>query len=310
MLVLRPAVALVVVALALGACAPTAARSAAADGRLSVVASFYPLQYLTERLGGDRVRVANLTKPGAEPHDLELSPQDVAALVDADLVVVLRGFQPAVDDAVASEAAERTFDAAPAADLDLAGPAPEDTHEVGGPAVSGASDPHFWLDPVRLAAVATALAQRLRQADPAGAAVYTANLGGLTRDLTALDTAFRAGLADCASTDLVTSHEAFGYLARRYGLRQVGITGLSPETEPDAGRLAEVARFVRANDVRTVYYETLVSPAVADTLANETGVRTAVLDPLEGLDDRSPGADYLAVMRADLASLVTGQGCR
>ena len=261
------------------------------DSKLTVVASFYPLQYLAERIGGDRVSVTSLTKPGAEPHDLELTPQDVAALARTDLVVYLNGFQPAVDKAVDAQA----FDVTASADLSAA--------------QQGAVDPHFWLDPVRLKSVAAALADRLSAADPAGAATFKANAATVAADLATLDKDFRTGLAGCTIRTLVTSHTSFGYLADRYGLRQVGITGLTPETEPDAGRLAEVSRLVRAQGVRTIYYETLVSPAVADTIAQEAGVGTAVLDPLEGLTDRSPGQDYLAVMRANLASLKKGQAC-
>ncbi len=293
---------------------PTTGPGTVPAGRpMRLVASFYPLQFVAERIGGDRVSVTNLTKAGAEPHDLELSPRDVATLADAHLVVHLGGFQPAVDTAVAAEAVGRAFDAAGAADLDL-------RVTPGGATVSGAiedaaadvgaTDPHFWLDPARLKAVAVALAARMSAVDPSAASAFATNLAALTRDLGALDADLRAGLADCASSELVTSHSAFGYLARRYGLTQVGVTGLTPEAEPDAGQLADVAAFVRAHAVRTIYSETLVSPAVADTLARETGARTAVLDPIEGLTEESAGSDYLAVMRADLATIRRGQPCR
>jgi zinc transport system substrate-binding protein len=255
-----------------------------------VVTSFYPLLFITERIGGDAVTVRNLTKPGAEPHDLELTPHDVAELADADLVVYLSGFQPAVDTAVA-EQASTSYDVAGSADL-------------------AGNDPHFWLDPIRLADVARTLADRLAKLSPTHADDFRRNALILRNDLVALDTDFSAGLANCASTDLVTSHAAFGYLAQRYGLTQRGITGLRPEDEPSPGALAEIADFVTAYHVRTIYSETLVSPAVAKTLARETGARTAVLDPIEGLDDASAGADYLAVMRANLATLREGQVCR
>jgi zinc transport system substrate-binding protein len=254
------------------------------------VTSFYPLQFVTQRIAGDAVTVRNLTKPGAEPHDLELTPHDVAELADADLVVYLSGFQPAVDTAVA-EQASTAYDVAGAAELH-------------------AKDPHFWLDPIRLADVAGTLADRLAKLSPAHADDFRRNARILRNDLVALDTDFSAGLANCANTDLVTSHKAFGYLAERYGLTQRGITGLHPEDEPSPGDLAGIADFVRAHHVRTIYSETLVSPAVAKTLARETGARTAVLDPIEGLDDASAGADYLAVMRVNLATLREGQPCR
>ncbi|WP_088290188.1 metal ABC transporter solute-binding protein, Zn/Mn family [Kineosporia sp. A_224] len=279
--------------------------SAAAGGKVAVVASFYPLQYAAQRVGGDAVSVTNLTKPGAEPHDLELSPKDVAAVADAGLVVYLSGFQPAVDEAVKTQAADTAFDAAGSARLDLEGV--EEEHE--GEAGHSATDPHFWLDPTRLADVADALAARLGQADPAQAATFTANAAALRKDLEALDSEMKAGLATCTNKDVVTSHQAFGYLAQRYGLTQVGITGLSPEAEPDAKTIAKVTDFVRANNVTTIYYETLVSPAVAKTVASEAGAKTAVLDPIEGISDASAAQDYLGVMRANLAALRAGQPC-
>lgn len=264
------------------------------EGPLRIATSFYPLQWMAGRVGGDLVTVSNLTKPGAEPHDLELTPRDVASLADADVVAYLAGFQPSVDAALSSTGAAR-FDAAPAADLDRS--------------IVGRTDPHFWLDPTRLADVANAFADTLAEQDPTHARTYRANAADLTTDLKGLDQDLKVGLATCASRDLVTSHRAFGYLGQRYRLRQVGISGLSPDDEPTGRDLARAADVVRANHVRTIYFETLVSPAVARTVARETGARTAILDPLEGVDDRSKGDDYLSVMRANLASLRTGQGC-
>lgn len=278
----------------------------AAGGRLSVLASFYPLEWIAGRVGGERVEVANLTKAGAEPHDLELAPQDVAALADADVVVYLEGFQPAVDEAVAQQAAGRGYEAGAVAGLTLRY-TPIEEGELA--AAEQGVDPHFWLDPTKLSAVATGLAERLGAADPGGAQGYQRNAQALRSELAALDAELRAGLRSCASTDLVTSHNAFGYFAARYGLRQVGITGLTPEDEPAPQDLAEAARFVRENSVRTIYYETLVSPAIARTIASETGARTAVLDPIEGLSEASAGRDYPSVMRANLAALREGQGC-
>jgi zinc transport system substrate-binding protein len=299
-MVFMPIVARVVVgtlaaASALAGCTQAAPGQAQGGGDgtgLRVATSFYPLQFVSERVAGEAAEVRNLTKPGAEPHDLELTPRDVAEVADADLVVFLRGFQPAVDTAVSEQAGERSYDVTDAARLDPA------------------SDPHFWLDPLRLADVADGLAERLAELAPDRAADFARNAQSLRADLVALDGEFSTGLATCASSDLVTSHAAFGYLAARYGFTPRGVTGLTPDEEPSPGALAELADFVEARGVRTVYSETLVSPAVAETLARETGVRTAVLDPLEGLDDASAGDDYVAVMRANLATLREGQGCR
>lgn len=301
--------ALVVLGLTLAACGSSAgaASDERGDDRLAVVASFYPLAYLAERVGGDRVAVTNLSSGGVEPHDLELTPKDVAAIDEADLVVYLAGFQPAVDDAVTAQAADASFDAGTAADLSLTY-TPEDGDEA--TAGDGAVDPHFWLDPTRYAAVATALASRLGSLSPADAPTFTRNAEALGADLTALDRQWSEATASCAHRQLVTSHTAFGYLAQRYGFTQVGITGLSPEAEPSPKALAATIDLVRAEGVTTIYFETLVSPDIAATVARETGVSTAVLDPIEGLTDSSAGDDYFGVMRADLRTVVAGQGCR
>jgi zinc transport system substrate-binding protein len=297
--------------------ANTAADSA--DGA-TVVAGFYPLEWAAARVGGDRVSVSSLTPPGAEPHDLELTPQDVAAIADADLLVHLAGFQPALDEAAQAEAGDRAWDAGPPADLSLTvaddghGHEDGDTHadehaEDGEAHGDEVVDPHFWLDPVRLADVGDALADRLAEIDPEGADTYRDNAATLRADLEALDTEMRDGLADCQVDTLVTSHDAFGYLADRYGFEVVGISGLSPSQEPDPAGLAQIAELVTEHGVTTVYTETLVDPAVAETVAAEAGVTTAVLDPLEGLTDESAGNDYLEVMRANLATLEEGQSC-
>lgn len=266
------------------------------DGTPTVVVAFYPLEFVVDRLGDGSVAVTNLTAPGAEPHDLELTPQAVGEVADADLVVYLSGFQPAVDDAVDGQAST-ALDVADAADLSLT-------------SSGGTVDPHFWLDPARLASVASATSDALVEQGVLESEAAAVNLAELTSDLQRLDEQFDQGLADCTSRDLVTSHEAFGYLADAYDLTQVGITGLTPEAEPDPQDLADVTAFVEQNDVRTIYYETLVSPDVAETVARETGAEVAVLDPLEGLTADSVADDYLSVMAANLDTLRTGQGCR
>jgi zinc transport system substrate-binding protein len=276
-------------------------RSGAAQ-RLHVVTSFYPLEFAASRIAGGRSEVVDLTKPGGEPHDLELAPDDVARIADADLVVYLSGFQAATDDAVRQEASDHALDVAGYVNLNRKGIA-----EDGGNAP--AVDPHFWLDPTRLAAIAGPIADRMSRLDPPDATTFRANAEQLRVDLATLDAEYRTGLATCRNRDIVTSHEAFGYLAQRYGLTQVGITGLSPEQEPDPATLARVTDFVRRNHVRTIYYETLVSPAIAKTVATETHARTAVLDPIEGITKTSAGRDYLAVMQANLAALKEGQPC-
>jgi zinc transport system substrate-binding protein len=274
---------------------------------LAVAASFYPLEWATEQVGGDHVEVTSLTPPGAEPHDLELTPKQVGGLGEADLVVYASGFQPAVDDAVAAVAADAGFDVAPYADLTIAATG-EETH--GDEHDTAAMDPHFWLDPVRFEKVVTAIGDRLAEADPAHAADYTAGAERLVGELQGLDEELRTGLAHCDQDLLVTSHTAFAYLAQRYGFEQVGISGVNPDVEPDAASLKRISDLVESEGVTTIYTETLASPALAETVARETGATTAVLDPVAGLTDTSAGTDYLGVMRSNLATLETGQECR
>ena len=288
--------ALVLGTLALTGCA---APTRSADSRVHVVAAFYPLAYAAQQVGGDRVTVETLTKPGGEPHDLELLPRQILDIQDAALVVHLSHFQPAVDAAVAAHAAERSLDVAEAADLLTL----TEEHD------HGAVDPHFWLDPTRLAAVGEAIADRLAQADPAGAAAYRANAAAFTAQLTTLDAEVETGLATCTNRDLVTGHSAFGYFAERYGFTQEPISGLSPDLEPRASDLAHVVEFVREHDVRTIYAETIASPLITQALARETGARIAVLDTVEGISDESAAADYPGVMRANLDTLRLGQDC-
>lgn len=286
--------------------------SGAADDRPEIVTAFYPLEFLSGRLGGDAVRVGTLTKPGAEPHDVELTARQVGQISDAALVVYLGGFQPAVDQAVAQQAKDRAFDAGSVVDLlpaegehshgpEESGHADSDSDE------DGARDPHVWLDPARFATVADGLGERLAAAVPDRAEAIRARTTEVRTELAKLDAEYTAGLKTCARREIVTSHTSFQYLAERYDLHQVGIAGISPEAEPSPQRLADVAREARETGATTIFFETLVSPRVAETIAREVGAKTAVLDPLEGLTE--PGADYFSVMRANLATLRTALGC-
>ncbi|PRY63726.1 zinc transport system substrate-binding protein [Knoellia remsis] len=295
--------------LALSACGSSTTDTAGdSAGRLAVSAAFYPLAYAVERVGGDHVTVTNLTRAGAEPHDLELTPKDVAGLHRADLVVYEKGFQAAVDAAVEGLEKEQTFDVTSEVDLTL-----DSAEEQGGDHEHhdhGGIDPHFWLDPTKYAEAVTAIGDRLAQTDAGNAPAYRQNAATFVAELTTLDNEFTAGLKNCASRELVTGHAAFGYLAARYDLHQEGISGLSPDVEPNAATMKAVVELIREQKVTTVYAEPLVSPELAETVARESGAVVEVLDPLEGITDTSRGRSYPEVMRANLATLVEGQGCR
>ena len=288
-------------ALVLVGCASTPSGAASGTeqpgGAVQVLASFYPLQYVTEKVGGDLVEVSSLTPPGAEPHDVELSPRQVRSVSEAGLVVYLSGFQRAVDEAIAAREPAHVVDAADTADLR---PAP-------GAADDATLDPHFWLDPDRLAHLAAPVAAALAELDPDNADTYAANATTLEADLASLDAEFRAGLATCEQRVIVTSHEAFGYLTARYDLEQVGISGLDPDAEPSPARLKEIGDVVRAQGVGTIFAEQLVNPKVAETLAADLGVQAAVLDPVESLAEVD--SDYRGVMQQNLTRLRAALGC-
>lgn len=301
----RPA-ALVVTGLALAGCA---APAAGGDDRLDVLASFYPLQYVAEQVGGDLVEVASLTPPGAEPHDVELSPRQVRAVGESDVVVFLSGFQPAVDDAVEARRPTHVLDAAHTAEVaeHLGTEEAEEGAEDDGHGHDG-QDPHFWLDPTLLAAVAGDVAAAMAEADPDHADEYAAGAAALQDDLAALDADLTEGLAQCERDVIVTAHTAFGYLTERYGLEQVGVSGLDPESEPSPARLREIRDVVEQHDVTTVFTESLVNPKVAETLAADLGLTTAVLDPVESQVDE--GTDYRGAMEQNLTALRAALGCR
>lgn len=271
------------------------------NGSTAIVAGFYPLRFLAERVGGARVTVTDLTKPGAEPHDLEIGPKVAAQIHDAGLVLYLAGLQPAVDEVVQREASDRAFDVA------AEQPLRDAPSETAGEHPDG-QDRHVWLDPIRFAAIADRLAERLSTIDSAHADEFRRAASSLRAELVALDKSYADGLATCQRREIVTSHAAFGYLADRYRLEQIPITGLSPETEPASRRLTEVAALAKQRGVTTIFFETLVSPKIAQTIATEVGAKTDVLDPIEGVQAGSAD-DYLSIMRSNLGRLRTALGC-
>jgi zinc transport system substrate-binding protein len=298
----RAAAAAVATLITVSACATG---TAPADGRQAVVASFYPLAFAAAQIGGSHVRIRNLVKPGTEPHDLDLTPHQVAAVADADVVLYLGGLQPAVDDAVRSEARDTSLDVATVEPLrDGFVPIEEGQSRPG----RKGKDPHVWLDPVRYAAITDAVGARLAAADPAHRSDYAAGTAALHHRLGLLDAQYRAGLAHCRTHTFIVSHNAFGYLASRYGLTQQPMAGLDPDADLSAGRMAELARYANVHHVRVIFFEKLASPRLARTLATEIGADARVLDPIEGVEpgDRS---DYFSVMRANLAALRTALAC-
>ena len=288
-------------ALLLAACSPNAASNP--PGSPTVVTAFYPIQEAARRVGGRSVNVVNLTPPGAEPHDLELTPDGVEQIQSADVVLYLGGgFQPAVEDAL--EGAEGVA-VDLLAGLDTLPPTAEEAEE-------GLSvDPHVWLAPRLYAELIGDVSEALARAAPDSAASFRSNARGFQMEIEDLDRRFREGLAGCERDTIVTNHSAFGYLATAYGLTQEPISGVSPEAEPSPARLAELKDLVEREGITTIFTEELVSPAVAETLAREAGVETAVLSTIEGLtpEEQAAGDDYASVMLQNLSTLEEALGC-
>jgi zinc transport system substrate-binding protein len=318
----RLAAAFAAACVALGGCAQSTPPSD--DAGPSVLVSFYPLQFLAERIAGPDAVVSSLTPPGAEPHDLELSPAQVAEVGRADLVVYISGFQPAVDEAIAARAPAHVVDAATVTTLmplasgepghtdgdACASPGEDGTEVCEAPdpeagQASGPLDPHFWLDPTRMEGVATAIAEALDAIDPPGGSTYEANRDAVKEDLAALDSQFEQGLGQCARRTIVATHAAFGYLAARYGLTQLSVGGIDPDAEPSPARIREVSAALDGTGVTTVFFESQASPDIAEALAATAGLSTAVLDPLEATAD----GDYLTRMDTNLATLRTALDC-
>ncbi|MFD5374250.1 metal ABC transporter substrate-binding protein [Streptomyces griseoincarnatus] len=311
-----------VAALGFGTLTACSSDSAAAGdtGTFDVVASFYPMAFLAERIGGEHVHVTSLTQPGQEPHDLEISARQTAQLEEADAALYLKGLQPSVDEAIGQSPIATKIDAAELTALEEhgteAGHGEEHGDEHGHEDEHGhdhdheGGDPHIWLDPVKYAEVAEGVGKAFQKADPDHAADYRKNTATLVKDLEALDEKFRTGLANRTTDVFVTSHAAFGYLAERYGLTEEAISGLDPDTEPSGARVKELQKIAKDDGVTTVFYETLVSDKTAKTLAGDTGLKTDVLDPVEGITDHSRGEDYFQVMEANLTALRTALGAR
>ena len=266
------------------------------DGKPLVVASVYPMYEFARQVAGDRARVVSLVPTGAEPHDWEPSPQDMAEIRRARLFVYNgAGLEPWAEKVKAELDAKTTAVVSASEGIPLVG-----------------KDPHVWLDPTLARSEVETMRAALTRVDPGGAALYATRAQAFSAKLAALDERFAAGLRDCARREVVVSHAAFGYLTRRYGLEQVPVMGLAPESEPSPAALAAIVRLARQRKVEAVFFETLVNRRLADTLGREIGARALLLNPVEGLtrEEAAAGKRYLDLMEANLASLRDGLGCR
>ena len=289
-----------------------------AEGALPVAVSFYPIQYLTEAIGGDHVSVTSLTPADQEPHDYDLSGKEVTSTLEgASLVAYVEGFQPSLDKAVTQVNGPTVVDLSSKVDLKHHEGVEDEDEHADESADEGAHkeadhdadslDPHFWLDPVRMKSAATAIEEALATADPEHAEDYKTNLETLTSTLDGLDSSYQGGFSQCERKTFITSHAAFGYLADRYGLTQTSISGIDPEQEPSAADIAAAKKAVEDTGSTTIFTEELVSPETAEAVASETGATTAVLSPIESAPE---DADYAGAMSANLDALRTALACK
>ena len=289
-----------------------------AEGALPVAVSFYPIQYLTEAIGGDHVSVTSLTPADQEPHDYDLSGKEVTSTLEgASLVAYVEGFQPSLDKAVTQVNGPTVLDLSSKVDLKHHEGVEDEEEHADESADEGAHkeadhdadslDPHFWLDPVRMKSAATAIEEALATADPDHAEDYKTNLETLTSTLDGLDSSYQGGFSQCERKTFITSHAAFGYLADRYGLTQTSISGIDPEQEPSAADIAAAKKAVEDTGSTTIFTEELVSPETAEAVASETGATTAVLSPIESAPE---DADYAGAMSANLDALRTALACK
>lgn len=301
-----------------------------ADADLTVVTGVYPLEWLAQEIGGDNVAVVQLTEPGTEPHDLELTGRQIAEVSEADIAFYVEGLQPAVDEAVGQEAAEAALSVADVVELRPAGGTDEHAedddhghdHEDGDGDEEHAEDeghdhdhdhgdydPHFWLDVELMTETAEALAERMGEINPDGADLYQEGAERVTSELVTIGEAYEDGLASCEHREVVVGHTAFTYLTDQYDLEQIGVSGVDPDTEPSPAQIAAIADIVNERDITTIFTEPLMPAATADTIAAETGAQVEVLDPLEGVTDQSPGDDYPSIMLGNLDALSTALAC-
>jgi zinc transport system substrate-binding protein len=314
--------------------------SSPAEANLTVVTGVYPLEWLADRIGGDRAAVVQLTEPGTEPHDLELTGRQVAEVSESDIAFYVEGLQPAVDEAIAQEASESALNVADIVELHPAGEGGHDhgdeegrseeedhghdhghgdeeeghsdedeAHSDEGGHDHGDYDPHFWLDVDLMAQTAQALGDRMAEVDPEGADGYAQGVEAVTAELEAIGQEYEEGLSSCEHDEVVVGHTAFTYLTEAYGLEQIGVSGVDPETEPSPSQIAAITDVVRERGIETIFTEPLMPAATARTIAAETGAQVEVLDPLEGVTEDSPGDDYPSIMRGNLEALTSALSC-
>jgi len=289
-------IGVLVIAAILGAMVLLSKNNFGTGNQIKVSASFYPLAFFAKEIGGDKINVTTITPAGAEPHEYEPTAQDIARISQSQLLILNgSGVEPWA----------KSLDTSATTIAVSEGLATETEGEE-------TPDPHVWLSPLLAKEMAERIAAALISIDPSNGEYYQLTLTALKLKLDILDAQFTQTLNSCAQKNIITSHAAFGYMAEAYGFIQVPIAGLSPEQEPSAQQLAQVTKFIKDNNVKYVFFESLVSPKLSDTLAKETGAQTLELNPIEGLtnDEIADGQNYITKMETNLANLKTALECK
>lgn len=263
------------------------------SNKLQVTASFYPLYFFASQIGGDKAEVKNITPAGVEPHDYDPSTQDIARIENGNMLILNGGVEAWGD---------KIKDNLKGKDVKII---------LAGEGLLTKEDPHIWLSPNLAKKEVAKITDSYISIDPANEDYYKNNEKNLNAKLDQLNTSYKTALANCQSKNIITSHAAFSYLAEQYGLKQIAISGLSPDEEPSAQQLIDVANFAKQNNVKYIFFETLISPKLSETIANEIGAKTLVLDPIEGIsdDDIKQGKNYFTVMEDNLKNLQTALQC-
>jgi len=273
------------------------------DSKLQIVASLYPLYFFAQQIGGDTAEVSIITPAGAEPHDYEPTAGDVARIEKSKLLILNGGGLEAWGSAIEQTINQTQTRVVHAGEGLITQHVKEEA--------KNSIDPHVWLSPPLAQKMVDTIARGFIGVDPLHAAGYEVRAMALKMKLEELDGEYRRGLSRCAHKDILTSHAAFGYLASAYHFNQISIAGVSPDDEPGAAQLGDLVRFAQKNGVRYIFFESLVSPKLSETLAREIGAQTLVLDPLEGLssEEEATGKDYFTKMRSNLANLTIALQC-
>ncbi len=273
------------------------------NGKLQVAASFYPMYFFASRIGGDKANVISITPASAEPHDYEPTTQDLVSIQNSNMLVLNGGALEAWGNKIKGQL--------PLSVLVITageGLANKQLNENG----QTIQDPHIWLDPILAKKEVVVIEKGFEKIDPKDSIYFQTNAKKLNNDLDALNIEYSNAFTNCAQTDFVTSHAAFGYLGAQYGINQIPISGVSPDEEPSTQKLVEITNLVKAKNIKIIFFESLVSPKLSETIANETGAKAMVLDPIEGLtkDEIQGGQNYLTIMRQNLNNLQIALQCQ